>query len=150
MSATLSTLTPQTLLSNDLRTAVGRLVATVRATPEDKLDFKPSDTAKSIREMLQHCLAGNGYCLGAVSLPSTGDPTATDIERLIADIESSTQAMAEYAEQATDETLSSEIDFFGRPFAISRLLQTAEWHISRHAGQIDYVQTIYGDLEDHG
>lgn len=150
MTPTTPTTHAGALLANDLRRGVGRLVATLRATPVDKLDFKPSDTAKSIREMAQHTLGGNGYCLQAVGLPEAGNPAETDLEKLIADLEATTETLAAYADKADDALLANEIQFFGQSLVVAPFLQTVEWHISRHAAQIDYVQTIYGDLEDHG
>ena len=146
---TATTITPQSLLANDLRKSVSRLVGTVRATPAEKLDFKPSETAHSIRELVQHILGGNGYCLNFAGIAPIGNPEATDIEALLADVEASTNALAEYAENADDATLAKEMPFFGGNIGVATFLQTVEWHISRHVAQIDYIQTIYGDLENH-
>ena len=146
---TSTALNAQSLLAGDLRQALGRLNATLHATPADKLDFKPSETAKSIREIAQHALGGNGYCMGFVGLEPIGNPEQTEVEALIVDLEASVGALADYAAKASDETLATEVDFFGSKLPIAAVLQTAEWHVSRHAGQIDYIQTIYGDLEDH-
>ena len=67
----------------------------------------------------------------------------------LADVEASTNALAEYAENADDATLAKEMPFFGGNIGVATFLQTVEWHISRHVAQIDYIQTIYGDLENH-
>ena len=144
-----ATIAMQGLLANRIRRATRQAAATLAFVPADKLDYKPSDTSNSCRELAQHIVEGNGYCLGAIGLIGDTNPSATEIEGLIAAISSTGEQLAGFAETASDETLAGSVEFFGRSFALPEFLLTAEWHISRHTAQIDYLETTWGDLEDH-
>jgi len=150
MSSTQTQITLSTALAADIRRATHRILATLKATPEDKWDFKPSPTGKSIREIAQHAIEGNGYCAGPLQVPVTWNAEPSDSADILQVLETSGGALAAAAEQGGDAFVQGEVEFFGQKFTGCDFLQVTEWHISRHAGQIDYVQTLYGDLEDHG
>jgi hypothetical protein len=136
----------QKTLAARLRRAARNAASTLTFVPAEKLDYKPSETAHSCRELAQHIVLGNGLCLAAVGIVPVGTSEETDLEVLITSIKETTEQLAAYAED-TDENAS--VEFFGQPFTVPEFLMTAEWHISRHTAQIDYLQTIWGDLENH-
>ncbi len=133
-----------------LNRAAGRATSTLAATPADKLDFKPSETSKSVRELAQHILFGNCLVLGAMGVTATENPEATDVQEISDSIASTTQKLVDIAQNSSPADYEKTHEFFGHPFPLPNLLLTADWHIARHVAQIDYVQTVYGDLEDHG
>jgi len=137
------------LLANNLAKATRHVLATFAAVPDDKLDYKPSDTAKSARENLAHLIGGNahvGSLLGAEMPPVPEDKSRGS---LVAAFEGGTTALLEIVRSMPPERFDESVDFFGRPRSIPTFLLIIEWHLSRHAAQIDYLQTIWGDLEDH-
>ncbi len=131
------------LFVSRLRSALKSGLASIAATPEDKLDFKPSETAKSIRELVLHITEGNGYCLDGLGAEK---PSSED---WLEGLKLSTDALINAIEALTPAQLAGTVTFFGREFPIPVFLAIVEWHASRHFGQIDYIQTIYGDLDDH-
>jgi uncharacterized damage-inducible protein DinB len=139
----------RTLSAIKLQKALDRLLATFQATPDDKLDFKPSETAKSIRELVIHSLDGNGYVGGCIGIQFTPGEGPTDRASLESRLKESTARIIEGIQNLSDDQISGSVEFFGTPMPTTAYMFVNEWHISRHAGQIDYVQTIYGDLEDH-
>lgn len=137
--------------------AVGRLeravrltLATVAAVPEDKFDFKPSETANSVRELIRHLCGGNGYVSQAFGLPAPVVPSGDSREELVAAFSAGANAIVESAKVMPAERFNESVDFFGGQIPMAAFLLTQEWHVSRHAAQIDYLETIWGDLEDHG
>ena len=138
----------RTLAGGQLRSALNRSLATFKATPDDKLDFKPSETANSIRDLVVHAIEGNYYVGQALGLDLPKDGP-TDRESLVSRLTETTDAVIAAIEALSDEQVSGSVDFFGHPMPMTAFMLVDEYHVSRHAGQIDYIQTIYGDLEDH-
>lgn len=140
--------TLRALAAGELRWALGHAVRTFEAVPEDKLDYKPSENAKSAREIALHTLSGNGH-IGSV-LGIAGDPAAgaTDRPAIIERLKSSTEAIAVATENLMDEQIGSMVDFFG-PMPMNIFMRVNAWHIARHAGQIDYLETVWGDMQDY-
>ena len=152
MSTTISPEIAQTLRSlaaRQLRNALTSATKTLAATPDDKFEFKPSETSKSIRELVIHSIEGNGYVGGAIGLNVPSAPEDADRSLLIQALIDSTEVVAKGIEAMPDEALTGTVSFFGSEMPAQAFIFLNEWHISRHVSQIDYVQTIYGDLEDH-
>jgi hypothetical protein len=141
--------TLQTVISSRLRRATKHSLATLDFVPEDKLDFKPSETAKSCRELAQHIVQGNCLCLQTAGQPTNANPEEQDLAKLKDMISATGEQLVAYAESLDENAMAGTVDFFGNPFPMPAFLLTAEWHMSRHAAQIDYVQTAWGDLDDH-
>jgi hypothetical protein len=135
-------------LQNRLRRTVAHSVATLKATPEDKLDYKPTDTAKSVRELSQHSVLGNNYCLQAFGIEVQGDVNVTTVPELVTELEKTGNALIDFASGCDESALVKEVNFFGGPISTVQMLMTTEWHLSRHSGQIDYLQTTWDDQED--
>jgi len=155
MTTTLS-ITPEAasairdLVAERINWATARTLATFAATPDDKLDFKPSETARSIRECILHTLEGNGYVGHALGIEDNPQEGPTDRAALEGRLKSATEKIVAKIKTLPDETIAGSTEFFGHPMPTPSFLFLIEWHISRHTGQIDYLQTIYGDMEDHG
>jgi len=132
-----------------LRFALHRLLASFEATPDDKLDFKPSETANSIRDLVVHILSGNGYVGGSLGLELAPAEGPTDRESLVARLNESTETIAKALESLSDDQVNGTVEFFGHSMPMPTFMFVDEWHYTRHTGQLDYIQTIYGDLEDH-
>lgn len=131
-----------------LRRSLSALQASFAATPDDKLDFKPSETANSPRELVAHVISGNqhvGSSLG-VAMPAVGE--AQDRASLVDQLDASTEAIIAAIAALPDEAMDGTISFFGMDMPTPLFLLVDEWHLSRHAGQLDYLQTIWGDMEN--
>lgn len=132
-----------------LERASNHVLATFAAVPDDRLDFSPSETARSCRSLLAHIIEGNGYVAQAMGLSvPTGDEKA-DRDVLARVFQEGATVLLEAVRAMPAERIGATIPFFGQDFPTPAFLMTAEWHMSRHAGQIDYLQTVWGDLEDH-
>lgn len=140
------------------------LLATLAFVPDDKLKWSPSDTARSALWIAGHCAQANeafargirGDAMQAPSDPEefarmvylAGKDTASR-EEAVAKIESSTAGVLAALDGLTPERFASAIDFpFGQipvPFWVT----LSGLHMMGHAQQINYLQTIWGDLKDH-
>jgi hypothetical protein len=64
-------------------------------------------------------------------------------------VEDSTAAVLEALDSVTAEMLdTAPLSPFG-PFPFAFWMQLPAEHMKAHASQIDYLQTIWGDLENH-
>jgi hypothetical protein len=138
----------RSLAVGQLSWSLNHAVTTFEAVPEDKLDYKPSDTAKSARELIQHLLYGNGMMLGGFGVECNPAEGSADRADLIDRLKSSTEQLVAKFEAVPDEAMDTIVPFLsGMP--MPRFLMAASWHMARHAGHSDYLQTIWGDMEDH-
>jgi len=147
----------RSLAAGRLRWNLNHILTSFAATPDDKLDFKPSETANSPRQLIQHVIGGNGVVaqsFGIASAPSGSPaelesaPAATDRESLTTRLRETTETIINHIENLPDEAMDTTVQFISRPLPMTSFLLLDDWHITRHAGQLDYLQTIWGDLED--
>lgn len=133
--------------------------------PEDKLDWSPTPTAKSALRIAAHCAicAGNfAKMLRERKLPM-GDEIPIFVDRMVAaEIAISTRAEVEalyrkntaeilvaldtFNEEEMGLTLDSSQGWF---MPMTALMNMPTFHAHLHEGQIDYLQTCWGDEEVH-
>ena len=139
----------QAIIARRIRKATKHAITTLGYVPEEKLDYRPTESANSCRTLALHIVQGNCFVLKSLSIEPNGNPSVTHLETLICGIGDTGEQIAEFADGADDGAMAGSVDFFGGQFPFPDLLLTAEWHISRHTGQIDYLETTWGDLENH-
>jgi hypothetical protein len=130
--------------------------------PQDKLTWKPSATAKSALEIATHIAVANGAFADMIKTKaskaanleemlawiSTEEAKVTTLEQALALIETTNTAVVDAISSVTDADLTSAIvktPFGDRP--LKRFIFVPEGHTHSHASQIDYLQTIWGDVE---
>lgn len=132
--------------------------------PDDKLTWSPSTSARSAIQIVAHCgEANNAFAtlLAGGEVPLVGTPeeasaqirqagaTVTSREEAVRLVEESTARVLAALNQSTPELYAtSPMTPFG-PFPYPMWMTLAGEHMSGHAQQLAYVQTIWGDLEDH-
>lgn len=141
--------TTRYLTAFHLRWSLNHFVATFATVPDDQLDYKPSETAKSIREIAQHIVGSSYRIAPLIGVEFEAGEIATDRAALAEQVTGITNAVIETIETMPDEKMDTIVEFFGNQIPMPRFLMIVLWHLIRHVGQIDYVQTIYGDLENH-
>lgn len=139
--------------------AKGRLETDINSTPDDKIDWAPSPTARTPIHIVAHGAMGtqllNEWLTGKPFLFT--NMTEMDASFRLAEREYKTreaalnlleQASSEYVswlDALTPEQVNStvEMPFGAVPMAIA--ITFAADHLRSHASQLEYVQTIYGD-----
>lgn len=139
----------RSLAAGKLRWSLAHFVKSFEATPDDKLDFKPAETAKSPRELIIHVLGGNAHVAKSLGMDLDPVPGPTDRAALQQRLQDSTEAIAKEIEAIPLERLDSMIDFVAGPMPMPIFLFIEDWHVARHAGQLDYLQTMWGDMENY-
>jgi hypothetical protein len=140
------------------------LLATLAAMPDDKLTWCPSPTSKSALAVAAHA-AISAIGISHSIAGETGGPTMTMEEimeysraeeakvttrpQLVDLINMSSATVISALDKVTPDRLSGKVK---TPFGESEM---ASWilvpslHMDTHKGQIDYIQTLYGDTENH-
>jgi len=142
-----------------------RMVALLRATPEDKLNWKPSPNSRSIVEIVAH----SAHALGNIHKQLSGipfpvpnsqqanqtflehDSAFTSREQVEAYLEEKCRGYVEFLSSLQPEDLSRPVTM---PFGLGEapmgyFMTMGHVHTLGHIAQIEYVQTMYGDLDWH-
>lgn len=133
-----------------------RFMTTFNAVPDEKLHYKPSETSKSAFQVGAHVAASNQFFIEALR----GNEMPQDFPAIMKWIddragtfnsrEGLTSALAA-SHQELDNIYANEIE----PEAVAAseefrfYVELPFWHHETHSGQIDYIQTCYGDMAFH-
>ena len=140
------------------------LLKTFSFVPDDKLGWSPGGAARSALWLVGHCGATNHAfaaflrgdrpdlptdpALIAAAIRAGGQATRTR-EEAIDTVQKGAAEILAALDTVTEERLAgtSETPFGPMPFTI--WIDAARTHMGAHARQLDYLQTIWGDVEDH-
>ena len=138
-----------------------RLLKTFAAVPDDKVTWSPSPTAKSALRVVAHIGVTN---YGFVSILRGQESKFSSFEELFAFfnpeeakitsreqavklIEDSTNALLAALDELTEAKMASEVKGPFGPMPMTFWMALPSRHADNHASQIDYLQTIWGDME---
>lgn len=140
------------------------LLKTFEFVPEDRLAWSPSPTARTPLWIAAHCGAANAAfaaILRGEPLPLPTDPAEAAAFIRAAGRETATRAEAVRSIQDSSAEVLMALDgvtpallatspsspFGPLPFRV--WMQVPFLHMMGHARQLDYLQTIWGDVQDH-
>jgi hypothetical protein len=162
LSVSLETQAAVEACKKNLHMNVHRLKTTFDFVPDEKLDFKPAETCKSPVQIIAHCAVSNYNFINIIknSFPA-GDPkelfaeskrrelALTTKEAALAALDESVTAVEAALDTVHDENIYGDIPtpFFTAPMMFWMYLPAR--HMDNHASQIDYIQTIWGDMDWH-
>jgi len=141
------------------------LLRALETTPDDRLTWRPSETARSPLHVAGHAAFAIESMLGNMTgetfpLETTDLAEAyfRDVEKawttrgqVIDLLEANTKKYMDWLDQLDQDRLDST---FVLPFGMGKArtadgLDFMALHIMWHTAQIHYIQTIYGDLKTH-
>lgn len=131
----------------------------VETTRPDRLDWEaPSQGEKpcrSVMEQAAECAVVNRLSLTLLR-GETVDPGAranlpkyASAQEAREDLTGSAQALAEAVRGMTDEDLARAYPFWRGPVTGDVLIEMAYRNMAYHAGQVNFIQCLYGDNEFH-
>ena len=135
-----------------------RFMTTLGHVPDDKLNYKPSETAKSALEIAAHVAIANlGFAAIIAQQPMHDNPMqwVEEQSRAIDSREKAEAALVQGFKAAHAAILAADPNRMEEtvpgpiPGTLRFYLGLCARHNSTHAGQIDYLQTIWGDTEFH-
>ena len=146
----------KTALAAMYNDGVSMLWKTVRATPEEKLDWKPAETSRTARELLNELITstkGSAAMLVELKAPSGDMDWSGDTTLSVDEMEKAHQASSDAflaAVSAFPEDKWHEV--LELPWGTMSFFDIASypyWNLMYHYGQIAYIQTLYGDKDMH-
>ncbi|WP_025229341.1 DinB family protein [Fimbriimonas ginsengisoli] len=143
----------------------GRMMGLLKDTPDDKLNWSPSPTARSPLAIVAHAgiavhnitemLQGRPFGASTSAIADKGfrkeEQEFTSRDEVVALFEKNAAAYVAWIDTLTEEGLNDPITF---PFGLGtgtvlHGLTAAARHTEAHIAQLEYVQTIYGDQDWH-
>jgi hypothetical protein len=136
-------------------------IAALKALPADRLNWSPSETARSPLALAAHVALSVGHMLGNLRGETFGAPTTTEadifhrkqesaitsIEEALKLLETNARFYFAWLDGLTPDDLRNSVGMpFGiGPVEISEAISFMPKHIDWHHAQLQYLQTIYGD-----
>lgn len=133
-----------------------RVQRTFNHVPQDKLHWTPSETSKSALRILVHTALSNQYFASVLRGDEIPHLTAQEaVQKIFAQepgVTSLPEAQALYTasvQEVLDTYETLDPTRVATDPKVAFVLLLVGRHADGHASQIDYLQTTWGDLEDH-
>jgi|SRR5947209_38449 len=148
----------QTVAARRTQKAADDLTAAANATQADRLDWKPLDCGRTVLDQLAECAMANlkwANILRArtyTRLPAEEAESFAELttrEQVNGKLRETTAALVAAILAVSDDQLGAEIETPWGPYDLADCCLHAYWNMVYHEGQINYIQTLYGDFEEH-
>jgi len=138
-----------------------RLALLLANTPDDKLNWAPSTTARTAIQLvahsaesvahIQYMLEGNWLEFNGTSDMDnrlrTSEKQYTTREQAIAILDKNSAAFMAFLDSLTPEKLGGTVKAFFGEAPISMAINFPRLHMQDHVAQFEYLQTIWGDVD---
>ena len=149
----------QALSATLTRETAAVLMTLLDATPADRFAWSPLEQGRTIQHQLAECCLANRKWTTILRTRSYANfpeeeaeaefKRAADTAYLKARLQETTTELAEAILSVPDEDLDKKIETAWGPYSLARCCMHACWNMMYHEGQINYVQTLYGDKDEH-
>lgn len=143
--------------------AKDRLARALATTPDDKINWSPSATCRTPIQIVAHAAKSTAFIQDMLNgkpfpfeSPADLDAKSREMEKQYTSraqvselLNETSESYLEWLDTLTPQQVSSDIDLAFGTFPMSNAITFAADHLRNHAGQIEYIQTIYGDLDWH-
>lgn len=73
---------------------------------------------------------------------------ALDLDGAVSLLRENTEKLCEAIRSVPDEKLGEQMKFWGpEPWSVAGVLNYHNWNMTYHIGQVNYIQTLYGDKD---
>ncbi len=141
----------------------GQFLKTFACVPEDRITWSPAPTAKSALRLAAHVGIANlgiaavvrGEGIGAATMQEVlaqseaAERTITTRQQALDLIENSVQAVLAALDALTPERIAGVVETPMLTAPMPVFMNLFGLHMFEHASQVDYLQTIWGDMEFH-
>ena len=137
-----------------------RMARALATTPDDRINWSPSPTARTPIQEVAHAAGAISGILGMLngkpfpytSLAEfdtalrTAEKEFTSREQVLSSLEQNSAEYLAWLDALTPEQIASTVHLpFGPPVPMAVAITFPAHHLSGHIAQMDYIQTIYGD-----
>ena len=149
----------QTFLAKGTQKASDDLIAAFSQLPEDKRAWQPEGKARSAVDQMAECAILNGYTAHLIETQQwpigSFDVFFTEKARVVglewqaiqAMLQENTQKAITAINATPDAALSLEIQMPWGKQTLAQILAYAEWNMTYHQGQINYIASMLGCLK---
>jgi hypothetical protein len=144
--------------------ASSRIANDLTKTPDDKLNWSPSESARNPIQLVAHAamgttgitgmLAGKPFPFSSMQELDTAmrkqEKEFTSREQALELLEQSSNDFLAWLDTLTEEQIASTITLPFGPTAMAAAITFPADHLRCHASQLEYLQTTYGDYTMHG
>lgn len=126
----------------------------------DKSIWKPMDEGRTALDQVAECALISGAMVEVIKnykMPDftpemmeqfAADKNALDLESAVALLRENTEKLCDVIRAVPDEKLTDEMKFWGsEPWSVVSVLNYHNWNVTYHIGQVNYIQTLYGDKD---
>jgi DinB superfamily len=147
----------------ELIRAKERIARVLATTPDDKINWSPSPCGRTPLQLVAHgalaipgiqgILVGKPFpyanIVEADAAWRAAEKEFTTREQVLGLLEQNTAEYLAWLDTLTSEQVASTIQTLlgTNPMAVA--ITFAAYHLHNHAAQMDYIQTLYGDLDWH-
>jgi len=143
--------------------AKGRITAALATTPDDKINWSPAATARTPVQLVAHAALGTvlvhdmlqskpfGYASPADYDAKTriAEKEYTTRDQALGVLEQTSTAYFAWLDTLTPELVASTIQLPFGAYPMAAAITFPADHLRNHAGQIEYLQTTWGDTDWH-
>ncbi|HLO98842.1 MAG TPA: DinB family protein [Fimbriimonas sp.] len=153
----------QTCIDN-LNQESQRMLKLLSFVPDDKLNWAPSSSARTALQLVAHCAVTNPVFQAVITsnlpdpCPEPGEFFAllkeqelavTTREQAIELLTKSTADLSSAMSAVDDAQMATSPNSPFGPLPMGFWLGVTHAHFAGHNGQLEYLQTIWGDLDNH-
>lgn len=150
----------QDFIADETMRAMDDLIRTVTKMPEGKSDWSPLDLGRDARDQVAECALIGASMVDVIRNQKMPEFTpefmeqyetmkaGLGLEEAVGMLREKTREVCELIREFPDSDLESEIAFWGpNPWKMVRVLNYHNSNMSYHTGQVNYIQTLYGDTQ---
>jgi uncharacterized damage-inducible protein DinB len=140
-----------------------RLLTTFSFVPDDKLTYAPAETCKTSIGIIVHCANSNHFFAHIIAKQKMMDVdpaeaqkeakakelSVTSRDEAIQMLNDSIKVVEAALDTVNDETINAVIETPIVTMPMNFWMNLPGRHMDNHASQIDYIQTIWGDMDWH-
>lgn len=148
----------QDFIADETLRAMESLIHQVTRMPDGKADWSPLELGRDARDQVAECALIGATLVDVIQERKMPEFTpefmeqyetmksGLGLEEAIGMLREKTRAVCDLIREFPDEELENEIPFMGpTPWSMVRILNMHNWNMSYHTGQVNYIQTLYGD-----
>jgi len=143
--------------------AKGRITNDLTTTPDDKINWSPTETARTPLELVAHAAMGTEGITGMLSgkpfpfesmqamdaASRKAEKEFTSREQALGFLDKASSEFFAWLDTLSAEQIASTITLPFGPVPLATAITFPADHLRCHASQIEYVQTTYGDYSMH-
>jgi hypothetical protein len=157
-------MTIQEYMIQSTRAAADEFFRYVDKIPVDQLDFKPTETNRSLMDLIRECAMAPEW---AVDIINGAQPDWSEESLAAINAEQSKWQTVEHCKRECESRLEKLFALYrslsdeklneswflpfdgGRDFTVVEMMEYPRWNFNYHTGQVAYIQLMLGDKEIH-